>query len=145
MQNHLIHLQENKTRKYWEQIQDELKNGHVEVETWSLEPRTGHFYARAVSDRIFIEGKGIKGIRTIRYEEFEKAAAHYNDYVNEVPGTKQKLRDEVGYNTTYILTFIHRALEEESKPKAEAEPEPEPVSRKVAPVRVRHYRSRRGG
>lgn len=137
----MIHLQENKTRKYWEQIQEELKGGHVEVETWSLEPRTGHFYARAVSDRIFIEGKGIKGIRTIRYEEFEKAATHYNDYINEVPGTKQKLRDEIGYNTTYILTLIHRALEEENKPRPEPE---EPVVRKPEPIRTVHYRTRRG-
>jgi len=136
----LIHLQPNKTKQYWAQIQAELKTGNLELETWSMEPRTGHFYARAVSDRIFIEGKGIKGIRTIRYEEFEKAAAHYNDYIDEVPGTKQKLRDEVGYNTTYILTLLHRALELESQPKTEPEPEP---PKKVEPIRIRHYRTRR--
>ena len=140
MQNHLIHLQPNKTKQYWEQIQAELKTGNLELETWSLEPRSGHFYARAVSDRVFIEGKGIKGIRTIKYAEFEKAAAHYNDYIDEVPGTKQKLRDEVGYNTTYILTLLHRALELESQPKPEPEPEP---PKKVEPIRIRHYRTRR--
>jgi hypothetical protein len=106
-----------------------------------MEPRSGHFYARAVSDRVFIEGKGIKGIRTIRFEEFEKAAAHYNDYVDDVPGTKQKLRDEVGYNTTYVLTLLHRAIEEESKPP---EADPEPVIKKPEPIRIRHYRTRRG-
>lgn len=136
----MIHLQQNKTKEYWEQIQTELKTGSLEIETWSFEPRSGHFYARSVSDRVFIEGKGIKGIRTIRYEEFEKVATHYNDYIDEVSGTKQKLRDEVGYNTTYILTLIHRVLELENQPKPEPEPEP---PKKVEPLRIRHYRTRR--
>ncbi|MCX6649710.1 MAG: hypothetical protein NTV61_10050, partial [Candidatus Bathyarchaeota archaeon] len=71
----------------------------------------------------------------------EKAAKHYNDFIEGVAGTKQKLRDEVGYNTSYILTLIHHAIEKEATAPP-AEPEPE-VRKKPEPMRVRHYRSRR--
>jgi hypothetical protein len=112
----------------------------LELETWALKPTGGHFYARAVSDRVFIEGKGIKGIRTVGYPEFEKVAKHYNDFIEGVTGTKQKMRDECGYNTSYILTLIHHAMEREAT--APVEPEPE-VRKKVEPIRMWHYRSRR--
>jgi uncharacterized protein (DUF1330 family) len=85
--------------------------GSLELETWALKPRGGRFYARAASDRIFIEGKAVKGIRTISFPSFEKAAKYYNDYIDDVPGVKQRMRDEVGYNTQYILTLIHHVLE----------------------------------
>ena len=137
----MSHLQPNKIRAYWDQLQTELKKGNLDLETWALEPTGGHFYARAVSDRVFIEGKGIKGIRTVGFPEFEKAAKHYNDYIDGVSGVKQKLRDEVGYNTSYILTLIHHALEVEKTIPTELEPEPPPKPEKI---RVRHYRSRRG-
>lgn len=137
----MSHIQPNKIRQYWENLQAELKKGTLDLETWALEPTGGHFYARAVSDRVFIEGKGIKGIRTVGFPEFEKAAKHYNDYVDGAAGVKQKLRDEVGYNTSYILTLIHHALEVEASPPAEEEPEP---PKKPEPIRIRHYRSRRG-
>jgi hypothetical protein len=116
----LIHLKPDKIRDCWEQLQAELKIGNLELETWSLKPREGHFYARGVSDRVFVEGKGVKGIRTISFPEFEKAAKYYNDYVDDVPGIKQKLRDDVGYNTQYILTLIHHVLE---KPKVSEDDE----------------------
>ena len=137
----MSHLQPNRIREYWDLLQAELKKGNLDLETWALEPTGGHFYARAVSDRVFIEGKGIKGIRTVGFPEFEKAAKHYNDYVNGVSGIKQKLRDEVGYNTSYILTLIHHAIEIEASAPNEQEPEP---PKKPEPIRVRHYRSRRG-
>jgi hypothetical protein len=136
----LKHLQLKKTRQYWEQIQAELKTNNLELETWALEPRSGHFYARTVSDRVFIEGKGIKGIRTVGYPEFEKVATYYNDYIDDVPGTKQKMRDSCGYNTTYILTLLHRVLEQGDP----APPEPVPVvERKVEPLRLKYTRTRR--
>jgi len=135
----LSHIQQSKIKQFWEQLQTEMKKGTLDLETWTLEPTGGHFYARAVSDRVFIEGKGIKGIRTVAYPEFEKVATHYNELLDGVAGVKQKLRDEVGYNTTYIITLIHHALEMEATP-----PEPEPeVRKKPEPIRVRHYRSRR--
>ena len=137
----MSHIQSNKIRQYWEQLQGELKKGNLDLETWALEPTGGHFYARAVSDRIFIEGKGIKGIRTVGFPEFEKAAKHFNEYVDGVAGAKQKLRDEVGYNTSYILTLLHHALVMEASTPAEPEPEP---PKKPESIRVRHYRSRRG-
>lgn len=107
----MIHLQLDKIKEYWEQLQSELKSGNLELETWALIPREGHFYARGVSDRVFVEGKGVKGIRSIAFPEFEKVAKHYNDYIDNAPGIKQKIRDEVGYNTQYILTLIHHVLE----------------------------------
>jgi len=105
----LIRLQPKEIRNYWQQLQAELSS-NLELETWSLKTRSGRFYARAASDRIFIEGKGIKGIRTIAFPEFEKVALDYNDYIDDVPGIKQKMRNEVGYNTQYILTLIHHVL-----------------------------------
>lgn len=103
-------LQPKEIRNYWLKLQEELANSNLELETWSLRPRSGHFYARAASDRIFIEGKGIKGIRTIAFPEFEKVAMYYNEYIDDVAGIKQKIRNEVGYNTQYILTLIHHVL-----------------------------------
>jgi hypothetical protein len=138
----LSHLQPNRVREYWDQLQAELKKGNLDLETWALEPTGGHFYARAVSDRVFIEGKGIKGIRTVGFPEFEKAAKYYNGFINGEAGIKQKLRDEVGYNTSYIITLLHHALEVEAITPIESEPEP---PKKPEPIRVRHYRSRRGG
>ena len=108
----MSHIKIENVKRYWQQIQDELKDGSLEIETWSKDPRGGRFYARGVSDRVFIEGKGIKGIRAITFSEFEKVAAYYNDYVDEVPGIRQKLRNIGGYNTTYILTLLHRVLEQ---------------------------------
>ena len=102
-------LQPKEIGNYWKQLQAELSS-NVELETWALIPRSGRFYARAASDRIFIEGKGIKGIRTIAFPEFEKVAKYYNDYIDDVSGIKQKMRNEVGYNTQYILTLIHHVL-----------------------------------
>jgi len=136
----LIRLDVNKTRKYWDQLQAELKEGTAELETWSLQPKGGSFYARAASDRVMIEGKGIKGIRMIAFPEFEKGAKYYNDYIDEAVGVKQKMRDEIGYNTTYILTLIHHAIETEPTGPAPAPAAP----KKVVPEPVRHYRSRRG-
>jgi hypothetical protein len=138
----LSHIQPNRIREYWDLLQAELKKGNLDLETWALEPTGGHFYARAVSDRVFIEGKGIKGIRTVGFPEFEKAAKQYNDYVDSVAGVKQKLRDDVGYNTSYILTLIHYALEVKASAPTEQEPE---KPKKPEKIRVRHYRSRRGG
>ena len=140
--NYLIHLQLNKIRQYWEQIQTELKINNLELETWSLEPRTGHFYARAVSDRVFIEGKGIKGIRTISFPEFEKVAKYYNDYVDRVAGVKQRMRDECGYNTSYILTLIHRVLEKGDPVPVPIEKAPE-VAKRSEPLRLKYPRNRR--
>jgi hypothetical protein len=105
----LKRLQPKEIGNYWKQLQAELSS-NVELETWALIPRSGRFYARAASDRIFIEGKGIKGIRTIAFPEFEKVAKYYNDYIDDVSGIKQKMRNEVGYNTQYILTLIHHVL-----------------------------------
>jgi hypothetical protein len=136
----LIHLQTNMARRYWDLLQTELKANNLELETWALKPTGGHFYARAVSDRVFIEGKGIKGIRTVGFPEFEKVAKYYNDFIEGVAGTKQKMRDECGYNTSYILTLIHHALEREATVPVELEPE---IRKKVEPIRIRHYRSRR--
>jgi hypothetical protein len=136
----LIRLESGKIRVYWDRLQDELKGGGLELETWALEPRSGHFYARAVSDRVFIEGKGIKGIRTIGFPDFEKAAKHYNDYIDEAPGIKQKMRDEVGYNTPYALTLIHHIIEK-------GEPEPiEPIPRlekQTVSLRLKYVKSSR--
>jgi len=131
----LIRLQPNNIRDYWEQLQAELKSGNLELETWALRPREGRFYARAASDRIFIEGKGVKGIRSIAFPEFEKVAKYYNDYIDDVLGIKQRIRDEVGYNTQYILTLIHHVLEkpEVSHPEVDTE----------TPERAEHERSRR--
>jgi len=135
----LIRLESGKTRAYWDRLQDELRGNSLEMETWALEPRSGHFYARGVSDRVFIEGKGIKGIRTIGFPEFEKVAKHYNDYLDEAPGVKQRMRDEVGYNTSYVLTLIHHVLERgEPEPK---EPTPKP-ERPVESLRLKYVRTR---
>ncbi len=123
-------------RECWDKLQAELKGKTLELETWSITPRKGSFYARAVSDRIFIEGKSIKGIRTITFAEFEKLAKHWNDYIDGVPGVKQRIRDELGYNTPYILTLFNHSLEE--APPVEAEKLP---VKKVSPE-IRHYRSR---
>ena len=123
-------------REYWEKLQAELKGKNLELETWAIPPRSGSFYARAVSDRVFIEGKSIKGIRTIAFSEFEKLAKYYNDYVDGTVGVKQKMRDELGYNTPYILTLLNHILEE--KPVEEVEPV---TKKKAAPVQ-KHYRSR---
>ena len=49
-------------------------------------------------------------ICTIAFPDFEKVANYYNDYIDDVPGIKQKMRNEVGYNTQYILTLIHHVL-----------------------------------
>jgi hypothetical protein len=139
-QNCLSHIIVENTKRYWQQIQDELKDGSVEIETWSMEPRSGHFYARVASDRVFIEGKGIKGIRTITFSEFERVAAFYNDYVDEVPGVRQKLRNAGGYNTTYILTLLHRVLGQSEPPLREPVKEPErdtSLRLKYLPVRRR--------
>ena len=136
----MIRLQPNMIRYYWDKLQTELKNSSLELETWALKPRSGHFYARAVSDRVFIEGKGIKGIRTIGFPEFEKVAKYYNDYIDDAANIKQKMRDECGYNTSYILTLIHHVLEKKEPDSVEQVPE---VQKKIEPVRVKHYRSRR--
>ncbi len=133
----MIHIQENKIKEYWEKLQSELKGKTLELETWAIPPRKGSFYARGVSDRVFIEGKSIKGIRTITFAEFEKLAKYYNDYVDGVAGVKQKLRDELGYNTPYVLTLLHYCLEE--APVVEEE---EPIVKKKATPEIRHYRSR---
>ena len=134
----MIRIQPNKVRDYWERLQAELKIGNLELETWALKNRGGRFYARAASDRIFIEGKGIKGIRSIGFPEFEKAAKYYNDYIDDVAGIKQKMRDEIGYNTQYLQTLIHHILEKKEAPP----PEPTPIAPRK-PESVRHYRSRR--
>jgi len=105
----MIRLQPKEIGNYWKQLQEELSS-NLELETWALKPRSGRFYARAASDRILIEGKGIKGIRTIAFPDFEKVAKYYNDYIDDVPGIKQKMRNEVGYNTQYVLTLIHHVL-----------------------------------
>ncbi len=125
------------TREYWDKLQAELKGKTLELETWAIPPRSGSFYARSVSDRVFIEGKSIKGIRTIAYPEFEKLAKYYNDYIDGVAGVKQKMRDELGYNTPYILTLLHHIVEEPSV----GEPEEE-APKKVVPERKKFYRSR---
>ncbi len=109
----------------------------MNIETWAIPSRSGSFYARAVSDRVFIEGKNIKGIRTVSYPEFEKLAKYYNDYVNGVAEVKQKMRDDVGYNTPYILSLLHYILET----PVEKEEAPEPVER-PEPEKVKHYRPR---
>lgn len=106
-------------RNYWETLETELREGTLELETWALKPRSGSFYARAVSDRIFIEGKGIKGIRTIGFQEFSKTCEYYNDYVENVSGIKLKIRNEIGYNTPYILTLIHYVIEKVEIPIVE--------------------------
>ena len=134
----LNRIDPDKAKMYWEQLHKELKGKTLEIETWSLKGRSGHFYARSVSDRVFIEGKGIKGIRTIAFPEFEKAARYYNYYIDDVAGVKQRMRDDVGYNTPYILTLIHYLLEE--APKV---PEPEPEPPKKQPERQVYYRSRK--
>ena len=133
----MIHLQETKIRECWDKLQAELKGKTIELETWAIPPREGSFYARGVSDRVFIEGKSIKGIRTITFPEFEKLAKFYNDYVDGVSGVKQKMRGELGYNTPYILTLIHHSLED-----TPVEQEEEPVVKKKAPPEIVHYRSR---
>ena len=124
-------------REYWEKLQTELKGKTLELKTWAIPPRSGSFYARAVSDRIFIEGKIIKGIRSIAFLEFEKLAKYYNDYLDGTVGVKQKMRDELGYNTPYVLTLLHHVLEE--APAEEPEPE---APKKAAPERKKYYRSR---
>jgi len=133
----LNRIEPDKAKQYWERLHNELKGKNLEIETWSLKGRSGHFYARSVSDRIFIEGKGIKGVRTIAFPEFEKAAKYYNDYIDDVASVKQKMRDDVGYNTPYILTLIHHVLED--APEI-LEPEPEPPKK---PQRTVYYRSRK--
>ena len=141
MQNYLIKLQSTKVKQYWDQIQTLLKEGTIELKTWSMEPREGSFYARGAADRVMIDGKGIKGIRMIGFPEFEKVAKYYNDYIDEVAGIKQKMRDECGYNTSYILTLIHHALDlgDPAPTKSVSK-----VDNQAEYERVRHYRSRRG-
>ena len=133
----MIHIQPNMTREYWDRLQAELKDGPKEMSTWAIPPREGSFYARAASDRVFIEGKTIKGIRTIAYPEFEKLSKHYNEYLDGAAGVKQKMREELGYNTPYLLTLLHHAVEE--APAEEPEPE---APKKPQPERVVHYRPR---
>ena len=125
------------TREYWDKLQAELKGKNLELETWAIPPRSGSFYARAVSDRVFIEGKSIKGIRTITFSEFEKLAKYYNDYIDGIVGVKQKMRDELGYNTPYILTLLNHIIE------AAPSEEPEPVAPKKAVPEIKYYRTSR--
>ena len=124
------------TKEYWEKLQAELKGKTLELETWAIPLRSGSFYARAVSDRIFIEGKSIKGIRTITFSEFEKLTKYYNDYVDGILGVKQKMRDEIGYNTPYILTLLNHILEEVPAEESEL------VAPKKTATEHKHYRSR---
>jgi len=123
-------------KDHWDRLQAELKGKTLELETWAIPPRKGSFYARAVSDRVFVEGKSIKGIRTISFPEFVKLAKYYNDYIDSVPGVKQRMRDELGYNTPYVLTLLHHILEEPP-----TEPEPEAPRRAVSEPR-QYYKSR---
>jgi len=134
----LNYLKPGDVRASWERLQGLLKGKTLTVETWAIPERSGSFYARAVSDRVFIEGKNIKGIRTVSFPEWEKMAKYYNDYVNDVEGVKQKMRDDVGYNTPYILSLVHFVLE---APEEVAEEEPEPVER-AKPEPVKHYKPR---
>lgn len=126
----MIRLQSNAIREIWDSLHAELKESEIDLETWALVPREGLFHARSVSDRIFVEGKGVKGIRAIAYPDFEKVAKNYNDYIDDVPGIKKKIRDEVGYNTQFILTLIHYVLEKKAPVvEAEAPEEDEPAEK----------------
>ncbi|MCX6653580.1 MAG: hypothetical protein NTY03_00510, partial [Candidatus Bathyarchaeota archaeon] len=63
-----------------------------------------------------------------------------NDYLDEVSGVKQRMRDEVGYNTSYTLTLIHHVLEMgEPEPK---EPTHEPPRQPVS-LRLKYVKSTR--
>ena len=130
------YIKQEDVRGCWERLQGRLSGKTLEIETWSIPSRSGSFYARAVSDRVFIEGKNIKGIRTVSYPEFEKLARYYNDYLDGVAEVKQRMRGDVGYNTPYVLSLLHYVLE---TPEEEAPPEPE---KRPEPVRKRFYRAR---
>jgi hypothetical protein len=129
------------TRKYWDRLLLELKaEGNLKFDTWGKEEKAGSFYARAAADRINVEGKSIKGIRNVSYDEFERVTGLYNDFLDDAAGVKQKMRQEGGYNTPYILTFIHWILERMGDPAPE---EPVPVKKDYGLPEVKHYKSRR--
>jgi len=114
--------------------------GSIKFETWGKEEKGSGFYARAAADRINVEGKSVKGIRNVGFDEFERVAALYNDLLDDAPGVKQKMRQEGGYNTQYILTFIRWVLERMSEPAPE---EPKLAKKEFGFPEVKHYVSRR--
>jgi hypothetical protein len=94
--------------KGWEVIKSYLSNKSVELETWGhYRSSKQQFFARLNKDRIIITGKSFNGHREISFKEFECVAKHYDDYIQGVKGTRKTIRDNCGYNSSYIITLIH--------------------------------------
>ena len=98
---------ESNARDCWKHILDELgAQGHFIL--WSAYRSSGlPFSAKATGKYIVVESPSITSPRTISYQQFECVFEHYENYVNRVPGIRQKIRDKCGRNSSYIITLIH--------------------------------------
>ena len=95
-------------RESWDHVLTELGVQQRHFTTWSaFRPSNRPFTARALGDKIIVDGPSITVPRTIYYREFECVFSYYDDYVDHVPGIRPIIRDECGLNSSYIITLIH--------------------------------------
>ena len=102
-------------RKAWNKIFESLKGGGTDIQTWSLRDGYKNYFHAITRGTEIIVGCSenvpsckIDPSRPIFYEDFERVADVYNQYITgEV---KRQDMTKKGWNTTYIISLIVRFL-----------------------------------
>lgn len=94
--------------------------GGTGMEIQAVSRRDGYgcfFHARSKQNSIQVEPSAentpscnISTTRTITFEAFERVAKNYNPYARGVKGVRETIRDTCGWNSSYILSIIHKIL-----------------------------------
>jgi hypothetical protein len=101
----------------------------MDVQTWSNNKGDGcYFHVRESGSQLKIQSSSkkspsckIRKERTIDLKQFECVAKSYNSYVNEdkeiSKGIRPNIRDNCGFNTSYIISLIHAFSEDQKDPQ----------------------------
>ena len=102
----------NRISECWGVILRELRYSSQNLTTWSIyRPQRKTFTVRANTNSVIVEGPSISAPRTINYNEFECVARLYPAYAQHKLRIRQRMRNECGFNSSYIITLIHEFCE----------------------------------
>jgi len=99
--------------KAWDTILGSLGNKGKDMRTWSKRDGDGNYFHAESSGKIIIFSQSketppckIDFPRPITYEDFERVANMFNQYLTR----EVKRKDVKGWNTSYIISLIARLL-----------------------------------
>jgi hypothetical protein len=102
--------------KAWNEILQSVRANTADIQTWSRRNGDGCYFRPDTMENQLIIRKSkernpscrINVVRTIDYQQFERVANHFNQYIKgDIQRTEMQ---NLGWNTSYIISLIVRFL-----------------------------------